>query len=175
MCTVTLFSVSRSIFLRSKMAARRLEATAPANESQALDVLFFFTCWTTASRSIDVGASISCQLALANSFLSRMKLGLRYDQESENKKTSFPINNGEKFVEFKAGVQSSTDRYWGVLVRRSFKTDHLSGGVVYISLHSTMYTTIFDRQDTCWARFVWKDARPPLFVPATKWRKKITE
>ena len=28
-----------------------------------------------------------------------------------------------------------------------------------------MYTTIINRQDTCWARFVWKDARPPLFSP----------
>ena len=48
----------------------------------------------------------------------------------------------------------------------------LSGAVAYISLHSTMYTTIIDRQDTCWVRFAWKDARPPLFFPTTKWRKK---
>ena len=47
----------------------------------------------------------------------------------------------------------------------------LSGAVAYISLHSTMYTTTIDRQDTCWARFAWKDARPPLFFPTTKWRK----
>ena len=48
----------------------------------------------------------------------------------------------------------------------------LSGAVVYISLHSTMYSTIIDRQDTCRARFAWKDALPPLFFPTTKWRKK---
>ena len=26
-----------------------------------------------------------------------------------------------------------------------------------------MYATTIDRQDTCWAHFVWKDTRPPLF------------
>ena len=40
----------------------------------------------------------------------------------------------------------------------------LSGAVAYISLLSRMYTTIIDRQDTCWARFAWKDARPPLLI-----------
>ena len=61
------------IFLQSKMAARRLEARAPANESQALASLFFLHLFE-ASRSIDVGVSISWQLALAKSFLSRTKL-----------------------------------------------------------------------------------------------------
>ena len=150
------------------MAARRLEAAAPTNESHAFAVLFSSSpVW---SFLIDRRRSIS-QLAtcLAKSFLSRAKLGFRYDQESENKKTSLPMSNGEKFVEFKTGVQSSTDRSWGVLVRRSFKTYDLSGAVVYISLHSTMYTTIIDGQDTGWVRFVWKDARPPLFFPTIKW------
>ena len=63
---------------------------------------------------------------------------------------------------------------WVVLVRRSFKTCDLSGAVVYNSLHGTMCTTTIDRQDTCWARFVWKDTRPPLFFPTTKWRKNVT-
>ena len=49
-----------------------------------------------------------------------------------------------------------------------FKIRDLSGAVVYISLHSTIYKTIIDRQDICWARFVLKDARPPLFFPRTK-------
>ena len=44
-------------FLRSKMAARRLEATAPANEKQACEALFFNQF--RASRSIDVGVSAS--------------------------------------------------------------------------------------------------------------------
>ena len=130
------------------------------------------------SSSINVGASISWQLALAKSFLFRTKLGLRYDQESENKKTSLPMNNGEKFVEFKTCVQRSTDRSWGALVRRSFTTRDLSGAVVYnfatqYNVHfEKMHTTIINRQDTCWARLVWKDARPPWIFPATKWRKK---
>ena len=47
----------------------------------------------------------------------------------------------------------------------------LSGAVGYISLPSTMYTAIIDRQDICWVRFAWRDARPPLFFPTTKWRK----
>ena len=90
------------------MVARRLEATAPANESPALAALFFLHLFGS-SRSINVGASISCswQLALAKSFLSCMKLGLRYAQESENKQASLPMNNDEKSVEFKTGVQSS--------------------------------------------------------------------
>ena len=37
-CTVTLFRDFLSIFLRSKMAARRLEAAAPANEKQAFEL-----------------------------------------------------------------------------------------------------------------------------------------
>ena len=60
-------------FLRSKMAARRLEAVAPANESQDLAAFsFFFTC-SRASRLIDVGVSVSCSCKVIP--LSRTKLG----------------------------------------------------------------------------------------------------
>ena len=45
-------------FLRSKMAARRVEAAAPANEKQAFAALFFLHLFRT-SRSIDVGVSVS--------------------------------------------------------------------------------------------------------------------
>ena len=41
-CTVTLFCVFMSIFLRSKMAARRLEAAVPTYELQASGTLFLF-------------------------------------------------------------------------------------------------------------------------------------
>ena len=71
--------------LRSKMAARRLGAAAPANESQALAALFFLHRFG-ASRSIDVGASISWQLAPEKSFLSRTKLSLRSRKRKQKDK-----------------------------------------------------------------------------------------
>ena len=88
-----------------------------------------------ASRLMDVGVSVSCPCKVIP--LSRTKLG--YDQESEKTSLSLPINNGEKFMEFKTGLQSSTDWSWVArFVRQSFKTCNLSGAVVYISLHSTV-------------------------------------
>ena len=45
-------------FLRSKMAARRLEAGAPANELQASGALFL----SRLQPRIDVGVLVSCQV-----------------------------------------------------------------------------------------------------------------
>ena len=60
-----------SIFLRSKMAARRLEAAAPANEKQAFAALFFFTSFELRDQSTSGYQSVT----LAKAFLSRMKMG----------------------------------------------------------------------------------------------------
>ena len=53
------------------MAARRLEAAAPANEKQAFAALFFLHQFR-ASQSIDVGYQ---SVTLAKLFLSRTKMG----------------------------------------------------------------------------------------------------
>ena len=134
-------------FLRSKMAARKLEAAAPTNELPVLGRNFFFTCWELRNWSTSKNQSV----VLAKSFLflslsDEVGLGGRYDQESEKK--SLPISNGEIIMESKTGLQSSMDRSWVVrLVRQSFKTRDLSVVVVYISLHSTICTTTI-RQST---------------------------
>ena len=124
------------------------------------------------SIAIDRRRSIS-QLPLQSpSFLSD-KVG--FEIWSRKWKDKFAHQQWWKFHAIQkrlAVLQSSTDRSWGVLFRRSFKTRDLSGVVVYVSLHSTMYTRTIDRQDTCWARFVWNDTRLPLFFPTTEWRKK---
>ena len=59
-----------------------------------------------ASQLMDVGVSVSCPCKVIP--LSRTKLG--YDQESEKTSLSLSINNGEKFMGSKTGLQSSTDR-----------------------------------------------------------------
>ena len=67
--------------------------------------------------------------------------------------------------------QSSTDRSWVVLVRRSCKTrEAFRCSCVYFA---TQYNVHYDnRQAGHLLPFAWKDARPPLFFPTTKWRKK---
>ena len=95
------YSVSLCRFLRSKKAARRLEAAAPPKESQALAAIFF-TC--SKLRSTLEYQSVTP----AESFLSLGRSwALRYDQENE--KTSLSIDNCEKFMKSKTGLQSSTD------------------------------------------------------------------
>ena len=74
-------------FLRSKMAARRLEAAAPASEKQAFAALFFSS--PVPSFAIDRCWSIS-QLPLQSHSSFGRSWALRYDQESENKKTCLP-------------------------------------------------------------------------------------
>ena len=51
------------------------------------------------------------QLPLQSSSLGR-SWALRCDEESQNKKASVAVNNGENFMESKTGLQSSTDRSW---------------------------------------------------------------
>ena len=165
------YSVFYVDFLQSKMAVRRLEASVPANEKQPFAALLFSSL--VPSFAIDWRLQIReyQSVALAKSFLSRTKLVFEIWSRKWIQKDKFSLNNGENFMESKTGLQSFTDQSWAVLVRRSFKTHNLSGAVAYISLPSTMYTTIIDRRDTCWAHFVWKDAWPPLFFPTIKWRK----
>ena len=146
------------------MAARRLEAAVPTNMLQAFAAIFI-----TCSELRDWLTSECQSVALAKSILSRTKLG--FEIWSRKWKEKFAHQQWWKIH----GIQkrlAELHRSWAVLFRRSFKTRDLSGAVVYISLHSTMYTTPIDRQNTCRARFIWKDTRPPLFFPTTKWRKK---
>ena len=122
-----------------------------------------------ASWSIDVGVSVSnpCKVIPLSD-----EVGLWDMIKKVKQKDKFAHEIGGKFMETTCNrLADLHGRSLAVLVQRSFKTRDLSGAVAYILRHSTMYTTIIDRQDTCWARFAWKDARPPLFFPTTKWRK----
>ena len=52
-----------------------------------------------------------------------------------------------------------------------FKTRDLSDAVVYISLHSTMYTTTIDRQDTLLSALRLERCTAAIIFPRTRWRK----
>ena len=100
------------------MAARRLEAAAPANEKQAFAALFFVHQFR-ASRAIDVGVSDNypCKvipLLDEDGLWDKIK-------KVKTKRQDCPWKWG-KFMETKTGLRSSTDRSWVVLVRRLFKT-----------------------------------------------------
>ena len=130
----------------------------------------FFLQEFRASRSIDVGLSVSypCKVIPIS---DEVRLWDKI-KKVKTKKTSLPMKNGENSWKPKQACGAPR-----IYLELSWSEDRsrlarLSGAVAYISLHSTMYTTIIDRQGTCWARFAWKDARPPLFFPTTKWRKK---
>ena len=163
------------VFLRSKMAARKLKAAPPTNELPVLGRNFFFTLWELRDWLTSKYQSV----VLAKSFFS-LSVGwswaMRYDQESEKK--NLPINNGDNIMESKTGPQSFMERSWVVrLVRQSFKTRDLSVLVVYISLHSTICTTTI-RQSTLktlverasLGKIHGCHYSPPP-PPPTKWRK----
>ena len=152
------------------MAARRLEASTPANEKQVFAALVFFTSFELWDQSTSGYQPVT----LANSFLSRTKMAFEIrSRKWKNKKISLPMKNGENSWKPKQACWAPrTDLTLSWSEDRS-RLARLSGAVAYISLHTTMYTTIIDRQDTCWARFAWKDARLPLFFPTAKWRKKL--
>ena len=103
---------------------------------------FFFTCSELHDRSTSAYQSVT----LAKSCLSRRKLGFEIIIKKVKAKRKVCPEQWWKIHGIQNGLQSSTDRSWAVLVRRSFKTRDLSGAVVYISLHSTMYTTTIDRR-----------------------------
>ena len=157
-------------FLRSKMAAGRLEAAALANEKQAFVAPSFFSS-PVSSFAINRRRGIS-QLPCKVTPLSDVD-GLWDKIKKVKTKDKFAHEKWGKFMETKAGLRSSTDRAWVVLVRRSFKTcEAFRCSCVYFP---TQYNVHYDNrhgQDTCWARYAWNDARPPLFFPTTKWRKK---
>ena len=104
-------------------------------------------------------------VTLAKSFLSRTKMGFEIRSKKWKQKDKLAHENGENSWKPKQACGAPR-----IDLELSWSEDRsrlarLSGAVAYILLHSTMYTTISDRQDTCWARFAWKDARPPLFSP----------
>ena len=164
-------------FLRSKMAARRLEAAAPANKKQAFAFTFFLRRFR-ASRSINVGVSVSYPCKV---ILSRTKTGFEIRSRKWKQKDKLSMKNGEYSWKTKQACGSPridlelSWHSWSEDRSRLARLSQVSGAVAYISLRSTIYATIFDRQDTCWARFAWKDARPPLFFPHNKMAQKITE
>ena len=161
------YSVFYVDFLRSKMAARRLEAAVPANEKQAFVALFLHLF--RASRSIDVGISVAGWVSYPCKVIPLSdEVGL-WDliKKVKTKRQVCP----EQWWKIH-GIQNRPVELHGSILNclgptivQDSRPFELSGAVAYISLHSTMYTTTIDRQDTCWARFVWKDARPPLFSP----------
>ena len=102
---------------------------------------FFFTCselrdWSTSEHQ---WVSYPCKVVPLSD-----EVGL-WDRVKKVKTNKFSLNNGEKFMEFKTGLQSSTDRSWAVLVRRSFRTRHLSGAVVYFA---TQYNVHYNNRQT---------------------------
>ena len=117
---------------------------------------FFFTC----SELRDWLTSKYQSVVLAKSFLSLGRSWtLRYDQESE--RTSLPINNGEKFMESKTDLLSSTDGFWVVLVRRSFKPASQSFRCSCVFRNTVQCTlrlkTIGNRKGDCaWSCWRWQ-------------------
>ena len=111
------YSVILCRFLQSKMAARRLETAAPANEKQAFAALFFFTSFELRDQSTSGYQSIT----LAKSFLSRTKMGFEVRSRKWKQKDKF-AHEKWGIHGTKTGLQRFTDRSWVVLVRRSFKT-----------------------------------------------------
>ena len=132
-----------------------------------LDRTFFSS--PVRSLVIDRRRSISESVTLAKSFLSRTKLGFEI-WSRKLKQTHFPWMVKNSWNPKQACRAPRID------LELSWSDDRSRLAIfqvqLHISLHSTMYTTIIDRQDTCWVRFVWKDARLPLFSPTTKWHKK---
>ena len=122
---------------------------------------FLHQCW--ASQSIDVGVSVSypCKvipLSDEDGLWDKIK-------KVKTKRQVCPWKMGKIHGNQNRAPQIDLELSWS---EDRSRLARLSGAVAYISLHSTMYTTIIDRQYTCWARFAWKDARPPLFFPTTK-------
>ena len=146
-------------FLRSKMATRRILRTWP--------LFFFFTCSELRDRSMSEHqwASYPCKVIPLS---DEIRL---WDMVKKVKTNKFPwtmVKNSWNPKQACRAPRIDLELSWSDdRSRLAIFQLHLC-----ISLYSTMYTTIIDRQDTCWACFVWKDARPPFVFPTTKWRTK---
>ena len=85
------------------------------------------------------------------------------------------MNNGEKCMESKKGLQSSTD----LLSCLGPTIVQASQSLVQVQLCRLRYTVQcalrkIDRQDTCCALCL-ENCTAAVIFPTTKWRKKITE
>ena len=117
------------------MAARRLEAVAPANEKQAFVTLSF-----SPVSSFAINRRRGESVTLAKSFLSRTKMGFEIRSRKWKQKDKFAHKKWGKFMETKTGLRSSTDRSWVVFVRRSFKTrEAFRCSFVYFATQSNVH------------------------------------
>ena len=159
-------------FLRSKMAARRLEAAAPANEKQAFAALFFHHCFGLRDQSTSGYQSVT----LAKLFLSRTKkMGFEIRSRNWKQKNKFAHEKWGKLTETKAGLRSSTDRSWVVWVRRSFKTrEAFRCSCVYFA---TQYNVHYDNRQAGHLLSALRLERcsAAIIFPHNKMAQKITE
>ena len=147
----------------SKIAARRLEAEAPTNELPVLGSNFFHLFG--ASRLIDVGVLVSCPCKVIP--LSRTKM--RFKIWSRKWKDKFAHQQWWNIH----GIQNRLAELHGSILScplgpviiqdsRSFRCS-----CVYFPTQCNIHykNPSIVTPDTCWARFVWKDTRPPIFSP----------
>ena len=153
------------------MAARRLEAAAPANEKQAFAALFFFTSFELHDQSISGYQSVT----LAKSLLSRTKMGFEIRSRKRKQNNKFALEKLGKLMETKTDLRSSTDRSWVVLVRRSFKTrEAFRCSCVYFT---TQYNVHYDNRQAGHLLSVLRLERctAAIIFPHNKMAQNITE
>ena len=158
-------------FLRSKMAARRLEAAAPPTRSRPLQRFLFFTSFELRDQLTSGYQSVT----LAKSFLSRTKMGFEIRSRKWKQRDKFAHEKWGKFMETKIGLRSSTDRSWVVLVRRSFKTrEAFRCSCVYFA---TQYNVHYDNRQAGHLLSALRLERctAAIIFPHNKMAQKITE
>ena len=165
------YSVILCRFLRSKMAARRLEAAASASEEKAFTALFFFTSFELRDQSTSGYQSDT----VAKSFLSRTKMGFEIRSRKWKQKDKFAHEKWGKFMETKTGLRSSTNRSWVVLVRRSSKAREVFRcSCVYFA---TQYNVHYDNRQAGHLLSALRLERcmTAIIFPHNKMAQKITE
>ena len=153
------------------MAARRLEAAAPASEKQAFAALFLFTSFELRDQSTSGYQPVT----LAKSFLSQTNMGFEIRSRKWKQKKKFANEKGWKFMETKTGLRSSTDRSWVVLFRRSFKTlEAFRCSCVYFA---TQYNVHYDNRQAGHLLSALRLERctAAIVFPHNKMAQKITE
>ena len=148
---------------------RRGDSRPQRRPTSCTEILAFLQLFG-ASWSVEVGVSVSCPCKVIP--LSD-EVGL-WDKIKEVRRK----RHGCPWTVVKDAKQACRapriDLGLHVLVRQSFKPRNLSGAVVCISQHSTIYTAISDKQDTCCTRSVLKMNNHHYF-PHTKMALRITE
>ena len=128
-------------FLLSKLATRRLEATALANKMQALVAIFFLQV-----RSFAIEVSLKLSMQSRSSLALRVVGGtLRTDQESANEKRMLSNNGGHEhwlsmpWIQNRLAQLHGSILYWAFLLRLSFNPDDLSGPVVHFATQCNVH------------------------------------